>query len=240
MKYNKSLLVSVAASASLVASASAATLLTFDGQGANGTGIPEAYGDNAAADGTGITVSVGADGVVGTPDISLNWVSATGNGPGASAVAWDSYDPWNGRGAVGQTDYGSANPLFMDFVPASATVGVLVNSFDLDEFAGGGNSIVDWAILNGASTIVSGTWDDFSDAVGGNGGRTTINTGMTLAQAQANAGSTLSLRLNLVSGGSSYQALDNLAFDQVAVPEPSSTLLGLAGLGAMALRRKRA
>jgi MYXO-CTERM domain-containing protein len=34
--------------------------------------------------------------------------------------------------------------------------------------------------------------------------------------------------------------MDNLSFDQVAVPEPTGAALGVLALGAMAMRRRRA
>jgi hypothetical protein len=220
----------------LAAAAQGATVLQFGGTsniGANG-GTPqmdEAYGDNVTASNTvtGIVATVGVDGITGTPDIAVAYNPNTGGGN------FDSYPNWNTRGHVLQTDYSGTNPLDIVFTP-TINFGVLITSFDLDEYAGGGASSVSWSIKNGATTIVSGTWTDFITA---NGGRSTVNTGMTKAQAVANAGSPISLVLTLNGGIGSYQAMDNLAFDQV-IPEPSSAVLSGLALGALALRRRRA
>jgi MYXO-CTERM domain-containing protein len=222
-------------------SLNAATLLQFGGSsniGANGGSPPmdETYGDNVSASNTvtGIVATVGVQGILGTPDIALQYNALTGATQANSG--FDSYPSWNGRGAVLQTDFTAESPtMTLDLTP-TATTGVLITSFDLDEYAGGGASVVNWAILNGATTIVSGTWNDFAVA---NGGRSTVNTGMTEAQAMANIGSTLSLQLTLVGGRASYQALDNLSFDQVAIPEPSGAVLGALGAGLIGLRRRR-
>ncbi len=211
---------------------SAATMLGFDGLGPNDTNMEEVYGDNVITSdlAAGVTASSGVQSIVGTPDITLDWAG------GAGAGEWDSFTGWDtpARDVV-QTDY-KGSFMTLTFTPGSATVGALITAFDLDEFTGGGATVIDWSILNGATTIVSGTESGLSSI---NGGSVTVNTGMTEAQAIANAGSNITLRLDLIGGSSSYQAMDNLTFDQVAVPEPSSSLLAVAGLGAMAMRRRR-
>lgn len=214
----------------------AATLLEFTNQGPNGgdPAIDPTYGDNVTASdaSNGIVASIGVAGYLGTPNITLDYASTPSG-------QFDSYPDWDFVGNdVLQTDY-QAGIMSLNFIPG-AGFGVLITAFDLDEFTGGGDSTVDWSITNGATTIVSGTWDDFNDASGGNGGSSTVDTGMTEAQAIANAGNTLSLNLTLVAGSGSYQALDNLAFDQVdAIPEAGTAVLCLAGLGAGAMRRRR-
>ena len=226
MKSQKSKLFRLAASGfaavAMLQSSQAATTLTFDTGGENGSGIPSSYGDN----------------LLGTPNISLNFVEP--------ANVWDSYPDWDGRGAVGQTDYNTSNNpnignVNLTFTSNISSVGIIITSFDLDEYAGGGDSVVNWSILSESGTIVSGIWNPFNTANDASdlGGRTTVNTGMSLAQAQANAGSTITLNLNLASGSGGYQAIDNLSFDQVVVPEPSVSLLALLGLGALASRRRR-
>lgn len=203
----------------LAQAASAATVLDSITGFANDEGVPSAYGSNLA----------------GTPDIALNW------GGGTKADGWDSYGTWDGRDQPLQTDYTQLNPMSVSFTPGSATIGVLITSFELDEWAGGGDSVINWTVKNGGTTIVSGTFDDFNNVndPGDAGGRSLVNTGMTTAQALANAGDVLTLEFTMASGDGAYQAMDNLTFDQVAVPEPSSAALAALGLGAMAMRRKR-
>lgn len=223
MQHQSSKLIKLAstgiAGVALANSLTAATVLdSVTGLG-NTQGVPETYGSN----------------LPGTPNIALDW------GDGTIGSGWDSYANWNGRGEVIQTDYNNLNPMSVEFIPDSALIGVWITSFDLDEWAGGGDSSVSWFIKNGASIIVSGTWDDKNAAndPGDFGDRTPVNTGMTEAMAIANAGDTLTLELSLGGGNGSYQAMDNLAFDQVTVPEPTTGILGALGLGALALRRRR-
>lgn len=211
MRFSKETLLAALAAGTfgVAGSAGAATVLDFVTGNNNGDGMPAGYGSNAA----------------GTPNVAL-----------AYSDDWDGYDNgWDGRGEVGQWDVPAppgSQTATIDFT-ADAGFATFVTSFDLDEFTGGGDTVVNWELVG---TGFSGTWDDFSDAQGGNGGRTTINTGMTAGDAVAG---TLTLQLTLVSGASSYQAMDNLAFDQVVVPEPGSGVLALGGLGALAMRRKR-
>jgi len=214
-KLSAALVAGGAVIASSSTAAEAATVLDFVTELGNGDGIPDTYGDNAA----------------GTPNIDITWNSPADE---TSDDGWDSYADWDGRGEVGQINP-TGGVLTVTFTP-DAGFGAFVTSFDLDEFTGGGNTITDWSLLG---TPFSGTWDDYSDAQGGNGGRTNISTGMTSADAVFGP---LVLELTQVSGFGSYLAMDNLAFDQVEVPEPTAiglALLGLGGLGAAGMRRER-
>ena len=186
-------------------SANAATTLT--GLGATNAPVPSDHGSNA----------------VGTPNVTLDW-STGGN--------WDQYANWDGRGDSYQLQSSSVgSPGRIVFTP-DAGFAATITSFDLDEWAGGGATTVDWSISGGTSgTLASGTWDDFSIA---NGGRSTVTPNVTGANGEA-----LTLSLGQSGGNGEYLALDNLAFDQVTIPEPSSVaLLGLGGLGVL-LRRRR-
>ena len=132
-------------------------------------------------------------------------------------------------------DYNLASDIDLTFTP-TATSGVLLDSFDLDEWAGGGDTSVSWSIFDAQGALASGTWlkstaTDPSDL----GGRDQILTGLT--EGDITLGEAVTLRLTLNSGAPSYLALDNLTFQQV--PEPSAIALGLLGLGALALRRRR-
>jgi MYXO-CTERM domain-containing protein len=155
----------------------------------------------------------------GTPNITLSWDSD-----------WDQYGGWpNDPGdGVYQHDHGLNNPHTIVFTPEPG-VKVVVNQLDVNVWSGGGETKVDWEVTGTTSgTVGSGTWTTPDGAV------TTNAINITGAGSE-------SLTLNLVqaSGASSYLAMDNLAFDQVAVPESSAALLGLVGLGALAARRRR-
>jgi len=206
-------------------SAQATTTVIGDGLPHN-VDIPINFASNAAADGTGFTVGSGLF-TTGTPNIGLTW------GSGASHSI-DSYATWDGRGPVIQLDYNAQDPISISFTPDPGW-GVLISSFDMDEFSGGGSFNVDWSIFDGIGTLASGNWQRST------GGRDTILTGLTAGA--INGGQVVTLRFTHNSGSGSYFAIDNLVFDQVQIPEPSTVALaamaGLVGLGAVAMRRRR-
>ncbi len=205
MKTRKHTLLALASLAIATGSAGAATTLT--GLGATNQPVPADHGSN----------------VVGTPNVTLDW-STGGN--------WDQYANWDGRGDVYQLQASTvANPGRVVFTP-DAGFAATITSFDLDEWAGGGATAVDWSISGGTSgTLASGTWDDFSIA---DGGRSTVTPNVTGAD-----GEVLTLSFAQAGGNGEYLAIDNVTFDQVTIPEPSSmALLVLSSLGVL-LRRRR-
>lgn len=115
---------------------------------ANNNPLPggASYGSHVAASGTNWDALPGNWGVTGTPDIALNWDGEQG---GNSGTGLDTYTAWNGRGNVIQIDStrgGGAvdgTPFtFITFTPA-ANVAVYLDSFDLDEWGGGGDMEVE-------------------------------------------------------------------------------------------------
>jgi MYXO-CTERM domain-containing protein len=152
---------------------------------------------------------------------------------------WQQYADWNGRGDVYQIDQRITS---LTFTPTSPTIQVKINSFEFDEWAGGGNTSADWSISGSTSGLfVSGTWTDKNTANDPTdaGGRTLITpNGLGLP------GETLTLVFDhTASAGSiSYLAMDNLVFSTTVIPEPSTAVmawLGVGGLGALAMRRQR-
>ena len=203
-KYTILPLAGLAGLAIATGSANAATTLT--GLPASNAEVPDDHGSNAA----------------GTLNVTLDW---------STADRWDQFTNWNGRGDVYQIDGTTVDIVFTPDAGFAATI----TSFDLDEWAGGGDTSVDWSISGVTSgPLASGTWDEYNNANGGNGGRTLITPNVTGAD-----GEVLTLSFEQTGGTASYLAMDNLTFDQVVVPEPSSTALAALGLGAMAMRRRR-
>ena len=139
-----------------------------------------------------------------TPEILLSW---TGN--------WDRYPDWDGRGDVYQIDgSSSASPHTVQFTPSTGFA-VRIDSFDLDEWVGGGDTTVVWSISGSESgTLASGTWSDFNNSTDPSdlGGRTSFSPDVTGA-----SGETLTLSFGQTGGDTTFLALDNLSFDQVAL-----------------------
>ena len=158
----------------------------------------------------------------GTPDIDLSWSGAVGK--------WDQYAGWPNDDHVYQID-GPGDGTATHTVAFSVSPGwnVRLTSLDVNVWAGGGDTNLAWNVVGSMSgDLGSGVFAQ-SDGVAN-----------TFAIGVTGVGSE-SLTLNLIqqSGVGSYLAVDNLSFDQVAVPEPSTGLLGAFGLGALALRRRR-
>jgi hypothetical protein len=207
----------------LVCGVRADTIITFEGFTGNNSSIATipGFGDNVSAAAPDYIVSPGLGGILGTPDISLEWVGQ-----------WETYTSWDGRGSVAQSDFNGGPSLSILFMP-SALSAVRLGAFDLDYYAGApGDGSIAWSISGISSGILAnGDW-----TMGTAGGRTTIAPGVN-----GQLGETLQLSLQLNSGAPSYFALDNLTFAQV--PEPSTIGLGLlaaaGALGAAAMRRRK-
>lgn len=206
----------------LVCGAKADTIITFEGFTSDNSSIATipGYGDNVSVAAPDYIVSPGFGGILGTPDISLEWVGQ-----------WETYRSWDGRGTVAQSDFNGGPNVSILFMP-SAAFAVRIGAFDLDEWAGGGDGSITWSISGISSGILAtGNW-----TMSAAGGRTSILPGVS-----GQLGEVLSLSLQLNSGAPSYFALDNLTFAQV--PEPSTVGLGIlaaaGALGAAAMRRRK-
>lgn len=199
--------------------AQATTQITFDGFVDDNIDISTlaGFGSNVTASDDNYTVSLGVGGVVGTPNVGLTW-----------GLGYQTYTGWDGRGSVAQLDFNVSSQIDLTFTP-TAGYGVMLDSFDLDNWTGGDDASVAWSIFDAQGTLASGTW------LNTGGGREQIVTGLTLED--ITLGESITLRFGLNAGSPSYLALDNLTFQQI--PEPSTIALGLLGLGALALRRRR-
>lgn len=149
---------------------------------------------------------------------------------------------WNGRGNVYQMEGGTQQ---LAFAPTAGNISLTLASFFLDEYAGGGNTFSDWSVTGSSSGLLaSGTWAlrNTANDPGDAGGRDLISPNAT-----GTPGETLTLLFtnpNETAGGGSdsYLAMDNLVFSTAVIPEPATAVmawLGVGGLGALAMRRKR-
>lgn len=207
------------------ANSKAETVITFGGFATDNIDINtiSAFGDNVMASSADYSVGPGRIGIVGTPNITLDWLGS----------GWDTYTAWDGRGNVGQTDFGDGgglgSSLSILFTPSAGAVRLA--SFELDEWAGGGDGAIAWTVDGSTSgRLASGNW-----TMSNGGGRSGLFPDVT-----GRVGENLTLTFKLSAGAPSYFALDNLTFDQV--PEPSTWALGALGaaaLGAAAMRRRK-
>ncbi|BDS06008.1 hypothetical protein NT6N_10480 [Oceaniferula spumae] len=211
MKIQRNKLLRLAASSAaglaMAQAVSAATILTGQA-GANNAGIDSNHGSNA----------------VGTPNVTLTW---------DNGGVWEVYNDWDAEAGnlVYQVDGDGAGTVTHQIVlTPDAGWNVILSSFDVDDWAGGGgDSSLDWDVTGSVSgSIDSGTYTQ------PDGTKSALAFNVTGSNNE-----TLTLSITQTGGFSSYLAMDNLSFDQVAVPEPSSALLGAIGLGAMAMRRRR-
>ena len=186
-------LAALASLAIVKGSAGASTTLTGVVPTFTNSAVPTDHGSNAQA----------------TPAIILNWA---GN--------WDQYKNWDGRSDAYQIENSSvSSPIEIVLTPYNGYAVKLV-SFDLDEWVGGGDTILIWTISGGISGILaSGTWDHFSMAndPADVGGRSRTLPNVTGANGEA-----LTLSFSQTRGSGTYLAMDNLTFDQI-LPVPDTT-----------------
>lgn len=155
----------------------------------------------------------------GTPNITLAWDEA-----------WDSYSGWpkDPGDGVYQHDNGAGVPHTILFSPDSGWNVSLVG-LDVNVWAGGGPTDLDWSVTGSVSgELGSGTFNSPNDSV--------INYPLEI---NGVGGENLTLSLIQQTGSSSYLAIDNLTFDQVAIPETSSIAFAALGIGAAGMRRRR-
>lgn len=230
------------------ATAGQATIIGFGQLGSSNTAVPSNLGSNAVADGNGYVVTNGT-----TPNISLTWdadwdihtstwfndLEFHNDGGGI----WDNEGNNNPR--IGQLDFGSHNIVF----GADPGYSLVLVSFDFahtNEQTNnnpGNTYTTEWrvSLLDSSSTEVWGQDVIFNDGqvytispnfVGAAGASY-----MLLFQRRAEFG-TDAAGGSLTYNSNGRHGIDNLTFQQRAVPEPGAVaLLSLAG--AAFLRRRR-
>lgn len=208
-----------------------ATVIGFGQLGGNNTTVPAALASNAAADGPGFVVSNGA-----TPNVALTWDAVwdihTSNffAPiEAQTVGGGAWDNEGNVPRVGQLDVGNHTISFS----ADPGYAVVLNSFDFGHTAEtAGVTNWDLTLADSGSNVV---WSQSIEFV--NGSVVTVSPSFTGVN-----GASYLLTFNRTAetyGSNGRHAIDNLSFNQVQIPEPTTiALVGLGMIGLGACRRR--
>jgi len=217
---------------------SQATVIGFANLGGSNTDIASHLASNVTADGPGYTASNGT-----TPNIGLTWLDTNG-----TTNNWDVHTstffnplenltvggtPWDIQAdspttaRVAQLDTGSQKIVFT----VDAGYALVLNSFDFAETAEtSGHTSWDVTLTNSNSAVVWSTSVVFNN-----------NALIFAPQFTGVDGEDYTLTFNRTAqdyNSDGRHALDNLSFNQVAVPESGAPfLIGLGGLAFMIRRR---
>jgi len=201
-----------------------ATMIGFGQLGGNNTTVPATLGSNATADGNGYVVSNGA-----TPNVALTWdanwdihTSAFFQPLENVTVGGGDWDNEGNTQRIGQLDFGTHTIAFA----VDATAQLVLNSFDFGHTAEtAGTTAWDLTLNDSAAAVV---WSQSVTFV--NGASQTIAPNFVGA-----LGEDYTLTFNRTSetyGSNGRHGIDNLSFNQIAVPEPATiALVGLAACG---------
>lgn len=213
------------------AAASQATIVGFGNLGGNNTTVPAGLASNATAAGNGFVVTNGA-----TPNITLtwdaNWDIHTSNffteleNQTAGGGAWDN------EGSIPRIGQLDTNTHTIDF-SAAPGFAVVLNSFDFANTPETTDTST-WSVVLTDSQSVT-VWSQQITLANNDSDVLTVSpnfTGLNGAAYRLTFTQTTATPLG-------QHGIDNLSFNQVAIPEPSLiSLAGLAGVG-LGLRRRR-
>lgn len=215
-----------------LATVSQATVVGFGQLGGNNSTVPGDLASRAIADGNGYSVANGT-----TPNVVLSWDNEWDIHTHSNFTTLEDHTvgggDWDNEGGVpriGQLDSGTHSIGFA----ADPGYAVVLNSFDFAHTAEtAGTTNWDVTLTDANSNVV------WSEAVEFEGGVTvTLTPNFTGA-----LGASYTLAFNRTAetyGSNGRHGIDNLSFNQVAVPEPASlALFGLAAMGVACAGRRR-
>ena len=221
---------------SAFACVSHATVVGFGQIGGSNANIAGDFASRAVADGNGFVVSNGA-----TPNVVVSWADQPDQGWQVhtsghfSAIESQTVGggAWDNEGdipRIGQLDGGSHHISFA----ADPGYAVVINSFDFGHTAETpGTTTWDVALADSSTNVV---WSESLEFV--NGAVVTLAPNFT-----GDLGESYLLSFNRTSetyGSNGRHGIDNVSFNQVAVPEPTAVVLAGCGiLGLVACGRRR-
>ncbi len=208
----------------VVAAMSQATILTFDiDQISNGQALPQGYGDNVTAATMGsfhYDISNGT-----TADIAVSYLGSPGNQTDLN---------WWGTGYSDLTNVleyePDGAPTYSVTLTGSNGQNVVLNSFDMGNF-GGAITVPGVTIRDAAGGVL---WSQTNIALSASG---TPHVHFDFGGLTSSS-LTIEVDISGLGGNSDNVGLDNISFNQQAVPEPIS-MLGLAAFGLLAARRRK-
>ena len=206
-----------------VSAASHASVLTFDGLGTN-TNIPDGYGSRVAAAGPAVEAGNGF-----TPNVVVAFSPNGGDG-------FQTYNDSEWRAA--QLDGTPAGGAFEITFTPDPGYAVRVNSFEFDDYANyAAGHAFNWELRSGATLLRSGSGvnvpaDTTEDPTGSD------NLLISIGMASPFEGP-VTLRIMPTAGDAFDRAIDDVNFDQVAIPEPTALSAVFATAGFALLRRMR-
>ncbi len=202
-----------------------------NGMGATNSNIPATFGDNIALAAPGNAVfatSAGAAGIVGTPNIDLNW-TYTGASTGWQFHAWTGAAGKAGGGAL-QMDSAVVNSTYSVTFTPSGGAKVVLNSFN---FIGDTNSDTYQYRVDLVNVTTGATVFTTTPALWTTNTATSPYCAAPTITINHTAATTDPLRLDIVriggAGVAGNIAIDNLDFDQTAPATPPTLTVQAAG-----------
>jgi hypothetical protein len=214
-----------------MASLANATIIGFGQLGGNNTTVPAGLASNATADGNGFVVTNGT-----TPNVALTWdanwdihTSAFFQPLEDLTVGGGAWDNEGNTRRIGQLDFGTHTIGFT--VDSGAQL--VLNSFDFGHTAEtAGTTMWDLKLTDSAANVA---WSQSVTFANGS----TQNIAPNFIGLAGEDYTLTFARTSSTYNSDGRHGIDNLSFNQLTVPEPTSaTLVGLVAMSLFARRRR--